>query len=36
MERGEVRRGVWWGNLWEIANLEVPGIEEGIILKCIF
>jgi len=34
--RGEVRRGVWWGNLWETDHLEVPGVDGRIIFKWIF
>jgi hypothetical protein len=35
MGKGEVRREFWWGNLWEIDHLEVPGIDGRIILKWI-
>jgi hypothetical protein len=34
--KGEVRREFWWGNLWEIDHLEVPGLDGRIILKWIF
>jgi len=28
--------GFWWGNLWERAHLEDPGIDGRIILRLIF
>ena len=31
-----MRRGIWWGNLWETNHLEFPGIDGRIILKWIF
>ena len=36
MGRGEVYTGFWWGNLRERDHLEYPGLDERIILKCIF
>jgi hypothetical protein len=34
--RAEVYTGFWWGNLREIDNLEDPGVDGRIILRCIF
>jgi hypothetical protein len=34
--RAEVHRGFRWGNLGERDPLEVPGVDEKIILRCIF
>ena len=36
MGRGEVRTGVWRGNLRERDNLEDPGVDGRIILRWIF
>jgi hypothetical protein len=34
--RGEVCTGFWQGNLRETDNWEDPGVDGGIISKCIF
>jgi hypothetical protein len=36
MGRGKAHTGFLWGNLRERDNLEDPGLDERIILKCIF
>jgi hypothetical protein len=34
--RGEVRTGVWWGNLREVDHWADPGVDGRIILGWIF
>jgi len=34
--RAEVYTGFWWGNLRERNNLQDPGVDGRIILRCIF
>jgi len=34
--RGEVHKGVCWGNLRERSHLEYPGVDGRIILRWIF
>ena len=36
MERREVHRNFWWGNLREGDHLENPGLDGRMILKLIF
>jgi hypothetical protein len=36
MGAGEEYTEFWWGNLWEIDNLEDPGVYGKIILRWIF
>ena len=36
MERGEAYTGFWWRNLRERDQLEDPGLDGKIILRCIF
>jgi len=36
MERGEAYTGFWWGNLRVRDYLGDPGVDEKIILRCIF
>jgi hypothetical protein len=36
MRGEEMHTGFWWENLREGDDLEDPGVDEKIILKCIF
>ena len=36
MGRGEVDTGFWWGNMRERDHLEDTGVDNRVILKCIF
>jgi len=36
LERGEAYTGFWWRNLRERDQLEDPGLDGKIILRCIF
>jgi hypothetical protein len=36
MGKREVHTGFWWGDLREGEHLGDPGVDERIILKCIF